>query len=592
MEAAALYHRPDSEMAYLVDKTTIHIRLQAKKADLQAVWLVYGDPYDLNYEIETQTNLWEFQKIPLKVKYQTQYHDIWSCEVQMPLKRMQYSFLVQDQCGQLYFYDERGIYLYQNDRQIQTSYGFKMPYFHDIDRLHAPQWAQKTIWYQIFPERFANGDERLNPPNCLPWGSAQPTPFNFFGGDFQGIIDHLHYLKELGVNGLYLCPIFAATSNHKYDTIDYFKLDPAFGDEKTFREFIQQAHQLGFKVMLDAVFNHIGDQSPYWQDVVQNGAKSVYIDWFYIADLPVNYTATDNYEIAKNLNYEVFAKNPHMPKLKTSNPQVQAYLLEIATFWVEKFGIDAWRLDVANEIDHHFWRKFTQKMQQLNPDIYILGEVWHDASPWVNHGEFSGAMNYPYTDAILAGLVRRDITLETMINQLNYQLSLHPDQVNRVLFNALDTHDTARLLTLCQGDKALMLQALAFLLIQIGAPCLYYGTEIGLTGGPDPDCRKCMIWDEKEQDLTILTVIKELISLRKKYLPQFNQGNVRWEVATDNSAVFWQINQNHESEIISYFNISPNNFQLPPEDKKLLLANLYQADQKLLLPGGWAIFTN
>lgn len=180
----------------------------------------------------------------------------------------------------------------------------------------------------------------------------------FFGGDLQGVIDHLDHLVELGINGIYFCPIFEAYSNHKYDTINYLNIDPAFGDKETFKKLVDECHRRGIKVMLDAVFNHIGDTSPQWQDVIKNGKDSPYADWFHIHEFPVSYQESADFEQASNITYDVFAFAPHMPKLNTANPEVKAYLLEIAKYWIEEFDIDAWRLDVANEVDHQFWKEF------------------------------------------------------------------------------------------------------------------------------------------------------------------------------------------------------------------------------------------
>ena len=150
--------------------------------------------------------------------------------------------------------------------------GFKLPFIHEIDGCAVPDWAAQTVWYQIFPERFANGNPAISPEGVRPWdASIAPQILDFFGGDLQGIIDHLDYLQELGITGLYLCPIFESPSNHKYDTIDYFEIDRHFGDKETFRKLVQEAHARGMKIMLDAVFNHIGYDSPQWQDVVNTG---------------------------------------------------------------------------------------------------------------------------------------------------------------------------------------------------------------------------------------------------------------------------------------------------------------------------------
>ena len=264
------------------------------------------------------------------------------------------------------------------------------------------------------------------------------------------------------MNGLYLCPIFTSPSNHKYDTIDYYEIDPHFGDKQLFRELVEKAHERGMRVMLDAVFNHLGASSHQWQDVILHGQESAYADWFHIASFPPSYTAIPNSENAKNLNYDTFNFNPHMPKLNTANPEVQKYLLEIATYWIREFDIDGWRLDVANEVDHHFWKEFHQAVLKQKEDLYILGEIWHSSQSWLQGDEFHAVMNYAFTDNIKAFFVEQSISISQMIFGMNRQQLLYRDQTNEVAFNLLDSHDTPRILTLCQGNKELMALNLAW----------------------------------------------------------------------------------------------------------------------------------
>ncbi|XP_012349699.1 uncharacterized protein LOC105737072, partial [Apis florea] len=287
-----------------------------------------------------------------------------------------------------------------------------------------------------------------------------------------------------------------ASSNHKYDTIDYLEIDPAFGDKQLFAELVEQAHKRGMRVMLDAVFNHLGSQSLQWQDVVKNAMP----------------------------NYDTFAFEPSMPKLNTANPAVQDFLLEIATYWVKYFGIDAWRLDVANEVDHHFWRRFHAALTAIKPDFYIVGEIWHSARPWLNGDEFTAVMNYPYTLQIEEHFFKKTKTAQALVAALTDQLMLYRDSTNQAMMNMLDSHDTARILTLAQGDQELALQALTFMFMQTGSPCIYYGTEMGMTGGNDPDCRKPMDWSKKNS--AVWQQVQQLIAFRKKYADTLGQGEI------------------------------------------------------------------
>lgn len=573
MDIAAIYHRPDSEMAYLREEDKFEIRLKVKHADIAQVELLYGDPYGQKVN-EKDEGVWEHESVLMKRAFVTKTHDYFSADVKTPTNRLQYAFIITDNAGEKVLYDDRKLVSYTKEALKELTC-FRMPYLHQIDRIDPPEWVKETVWYQIFPERFANGDQTNDPKGTLPWGSTDPTPENFFGGDLQGIIDHLDYLQELGVNGLYLCPIFTAHSNHKYDTIDYFTIDPAFGDKKTFKQLVDKAHARGMKIMLDAVFNHLGDFSMQWQDVITHGKDSRFASWFHIKEFPVSYTKTANDEIATDLTYEVFANTPHMPKLNTASREVQNYLHEIASYWIKQFDIDAWRLDVANEVDHHFWRHFYSLTHFLKKDFYVVGEVWHNAQSWVNQHEFDAAMNYPFTETLLDGLVFQKISLTEMASRLNEQLMWYRLPTDQVMLNSLDTHDTARLLTQCQGEIELAKLALTALFLQIGSPCIYYGTEVGLDGGNDPLCRKCMPWEKEEQDQTMLTFMQKLIALRKKYHRLFSYGSYTFEAIDDAHKTFCLKRTLADKTLRAYFNLgaTPQKLELTKEP---FLANNFE----------------
>ena len=516
MNYAGIYHRPESEFAYLYTKDSMRIRLQTARNEIKSVGLISGDFYTFAEE------KWYQKQQSMNKAYTTDNHDYWEIEVTAPHHRLAYAFCITDYAGKKVFYTDQGAFDFEEQRLNRDNLYFRMPYFQEIDRFKVPEWVAKTVWYQIFPERFYNGDPSNDPDDVLPWGSEKPTRENFFGGDLQGIIDKLDYLEDLGINGLYLCPIFTSPSNHKYDTVDYYEIDPHFGDKRLFRELVEKAHERGIRVMLDAVFNHLGASSHQWQDVVLHGEESAYADWFHIDSFPPRYTAIPDSEMATNLNYDTFSFNPHMPKLNTANPEVQKYLLEIATYWIREFDIDGWRLDVANEVDHHFWKEFQQTVLKQKEDLYILGEIWHTSQRWLQGDEFHAVMNYAFTDNIKAYFVEQSILISQMIFGMNRQQLLYRDQTNEVAFNLLDSHDTPRILTLCQGNKALMKAVLTFMFIQKGTPCIYYGTEVGMEGEMDPDCRRCMIWEDQDEEL--LTFVKQLIALRKQFSEVFSYG--------------------------------------------------------------------
>lgn len=568
MDTAAIYHRPESEYAFLYTNTRFRIRLRTRKNDIKKVYVLCGDPYTIT------TEKWYQKQRPMKKCLSTNVHDYWEIEVTSETRRLQYAFHVVGEDNTDCFYGDQGIFPYRENVITEPNFYFRIPYFHQIDRFTIPEWVKETVWYQIFPERFANGDKANDPEHTLPWGSKDPDREDFFGGDLQGVRDHLDYLTDLGVNGIYFCPIFKATSNHKYDTIDYYEVDPAFGDKKLLKNLIDEAHKRGIRIMFDAVFNHMGVHSPQWQDVLKNGEKSIYKDWFHIRFFPVDsYQMTDLPETAENIPYDTFAFTPFMPKLNTANPEVQKYLLDIATYWIKEFDIDGWRLDVANEVDHHFWKKFREAVTEIKPDIYILGEIWHSSQAWLQGDEFHAVMNYAFTDSIKDYFAKKKITASQMVSGMNHQQMLYRDQVNEGTFNLLDSHDAARILTLCQGNKELMKSVMAFMFLQKGSPCIYYGTEIGMTGEDDPDCRKCMIWEKEEQDLELFGFIKELVSLRKQLSKIISEGSTQWLIVYDREDKLYFTRELEGQIIYVYFNQSKEPWVVEQENEVILSQN-------------------
>ncbi|MDF2648926.1 MAG: alpha-glycosidase [Paenibacillus sp.] len=224
------------------------------------------------------------------------------------------------------------------------------------------------------------------------------------------------------------------------------KVDPQFGNNETLKKLVDACHARGIRVLLDAVFNHCGKTFAPFLDVLEHGALSVYADWFHIRKFPL--------QVEEGIpTYDTFAFEPTMPKLNTENPEVQEYLLQVAEYWVKEIGIDGWRLDVANEVDHRFWRLFRDRVRAVNPDAYILGEIWHDSMMWLLGDQFDAVMNYPLTYAILDFVNTDQLDGNGFANTVGALLASYPQQVNEVAFNLLGSHDTRRLLTLCEDNK-------------------------------------------------------------------------------------------------------------------------------------------
>ena len=579
MELTAIYHRPESEYAYLYKDKTMHIRIRTKKDDIENINLHYGDTFIF---LEDH---YEASKVMVKVTSDALF-DYWQAEVTVGYARLQYLFELKDKQAQSILYGDKGYVENTLENLHYEGNGFKIPYIHEIDACHVPDWVANTVWYQIFPERFANGNPEISPEGALAWDSSiKPKTSDFFGGDLQGIIDHLDYLQDLGITGLYLCPIFESPSNHKYNTTDYFEIDRHFGDKKTFRKLVEEAHQRGMKIMLDAVFNHIGDQSPQWQDVLKHGEKSAYKDWFHVQEFPVTKDKLGN---PRKLPYHTFAFASYMPKLNTANPQVKDYLLSVATYWIEEFDIDAWRLDVANEVDHQFWRDFRKAVLAKKPDLYILGEVWHTSQPWLNGDEFHAVMNYPLSDSIKDYFLRGVKKSHQFIDEINSQSMYYRQQISEVMFNLLDSHDTERILATAKGDTQLVKSALACLFLQRGTPCFYYGTELELGGGPDPDCRRVMPWERVSDSNDMLHFMKKLIQFRKDVSDIIQHGSYSLkEIKTDVVSLAWDYDG---QKIQAIFNQSTENYLLEDSDAVALASHCQELEQQLvILPKGFVI---
>ena len=542
----SLLHIPKSNYAYGYDEKVLHIRLRSKKGDVEKITLRIGDPY-MWEEIVAAGNLnstgqnWSGGKyIPMKKEVETELFDYWIAEYEPENNRSRYCFIVEKEDEKLLYTENKIIDLskeenYKELSNIENFFGY--PYLNKIDIPKPPKWVKDTIWYQIFPDRFANGNPNINPINVEPWGS-KPTHYNYTGGDLQGIIDHLDYLEDLGVTGVYLCPITKGNTNHRYDTIDYMEIDPYLGDKQTLKNLVEELHSRGIKIMLDAVFNHIGYYSNIWQDVIKNKEKSKYKDWFYIKDMSRIDTPL-KYMNKKNIPYETFGCVAEMPKLNTENPEVVDYLIEVGKYWVREFDIDGWRLDVSNEVDHRFWRKFREEVKKEKQDVYILGEIWHNSLPWLMGDQFDSVMNYPLTNSIRDFFCIGQMNAEEFKYSINNVNVSYPRQVNEVTFNLVGSHDTTRMLTFAGGNIEKLKLAYLFMFTQGGCPCIYYGDEVGMEGLQTPECegqRECMVWDENKQNKDILDFIKDIIQIRKEN-DYFKIVNNEWIITDKNNGL-------------------------------------------------------
>ena len=393
-----------------------------------------------------------------------------------------------------------------------------MPYLNRGDAIRVPEWAESAIFYQIFPDSFARREPVPTGETFPAWGS-EPDVVKPLGGNFAGMRDHLDHLSALGINALYLCPIFRSNTCHRYNTYDYFSIDPRLGTLEDFCAFLDDCHSRGIRVVLDAVFNHTCDTFPQFRDVMARGRDSEYYNWYFINRYP--------FAVDGEYSYERFAFERHMPKLNTEDPDVRDYLLRVARYWTE-MGIDGWRLDVANEIDLSFWRAFRAEVKGINPQALILGEVWGDAQPYLAGDMFDTVMNYPFASLCRACFLEKTMDGARFRREIDRILTHYPAPMTRCMYNLLGSHDTARWLTLAKDRFEPAALSAVFQFLFVGMPAIYYGDETGMTGADFIQARRCMCFDPPtETGRRLLRLYTALAALRREH-PALTKGDFRW----------------------------------------------------------------
>lgn len=580
-----LEHKAELPFCYYnryTNKVTIAVTIHNGNA--KNMILYYNDPYD--YKKVGDDYLWNSQEIGMNKLYFSDNLETWSIDIDVTKwKRLKYAFAVVDNDDNLYYFSEnifekvRDINIYLEGHHNHFSY----PFIHSVDAPYVPKWAEDVIWYQIFPDRFRNGNEDINPDECCEWNEdVELSNHKFFGGDLYGIFEKLDYLQELGITGLYLTPIFKSPTVHKYDTTDYFEIDESFGDKEIFKKLVNEVHRRGMKIMLDAVFNHIGDEHKFWKDVLKNQEESKYKDYFHIRKFPV-----DEKKEEKDLNFDTFAYASNMPKWNTENPEVRKYLINVAKYWIEEFDIDGWRLDVANEVSFDFWRDFSNEVRSIKKDFYVLGEIWFNSAKWINPGYFDAVMNYTIGFPIKEMFLEEKIDSETMTKKLFTSMMKYSDMHNKVGFNLIDSHDTERVLYSAKGDKQKVKNAFTFMFLLKGSPMLYYGTEIGLNGGEDPNNRGIMLWGDGKIDKNLLSFYKDLIKFRKN-LKTFLKECIIEYIEKENLDL-WKFKANNNQEMLVYFNKSKEEIEII-NDKKLVFSSSTLLKDEKIMPNTISIY--
>ena len=423
-------------------------------------------------------------------------------------------------------------------------------YVYDPGRLgssRVPAWLTRAVFYHIFPDRFANGNLENDPEQTERWGE-RPTLTNYFGGDLQGVIDRLDYLSGLGVDTLYLNPVFASPSNHGYDISDFYRIAPRLGDENLWRQLVAEARKRRMRIVLDMVYNHTSTEFFAFQDVMEKGERSRFADWYYIEKYPV--------VVKPNPDYSCWFDYKHMPKLNLDNPDTKAYLQEATAYWLRQ-GISGFRVDTVKDIPHAFCKEMRSVVKAVNPEACLIGEVWESGEPWLRGDEFDGVTNYVFWGAATDFFAKRAIPLEVLIENLKRQLFEYPFPHLLAQANLLSSHDTVRFLSAVGGNKAVYSQAYAFLFAYPGVPLIYYGDEIGLEGGADPDNRRCMIWDGPLHDEGIKSRFARLIALRKQFRP-LREGNAVFLEELAASRILALKREIRDEEVYFFANVSDN----------------------------------
>ena len=502
MDLAAIFHEARTPMCCMTDPETLQITLRTGR-EVERAELICADPYEAG--IAGGEEAWQGRRIAMEPWLELEHHQLWRIVLKPPFRRLRYVFALTQAQEQWYCYEDGLRPVLQLDGRVQC---FQMPWMNPADCIAPPDWVRHTVWYQVYPDRFCRGGSGR--PGALPWRHGPVTNAERFGGDLAGIAQKLPYLAGLGVNGLYLNPIFAARSFHKYDTTDYTRVDPDFGTEADLQELVRQAHANGIRVMLDAVFNHCGPGFAPWRDVVEKGPGSAWRDWFFVNRWPVEEGRTDDGR------YFSFSFHGGMPKLNTNHPAVQDYLIGLCEDWVRRYDIDGLRFDVGNEISHAFLRRLRVRLKALKPDLYLLGEIWHDAPAWLEGDEYDAVMHYPLQSAVRRFFEDESLPARAFGWQAGRCLAAYAPQVSAAQFTLLDSHDTIRLRSRVRSEDEFW-QQLAALFTLPGSPCVYYGTELALEGGRDPDCRRCMPWDELDTGAgrARLDAMRSLIALRR-----------------------------------------------------------------------------
>lgn len=489
-----------SEYAFALDDTHYIFRLRTGKGEAESVRFYYADRAVMTPKLQ-------FAPLPMEKFRTDRYFDWYEIRLETRFERIAYYFELQNGVETLFYYGD----CYEMAGTPTRADYFQLPFNHRADRFAAPAWTRDAVVYNIFPDSFAAG-KRLAPNGAPPCR----------GGTVRGVTENLDYIASLGFNCIYLNPIFAARSYHRYDTLDYYRIDPHMGAEDDLRDLVRRAHALGIRVILDGVFNHVSSDHPFFRDVLEKGRASRYYSCFYALPETPRLPA-----VGELPGYTCFSYVADMPKTNTADPFLRQYFCDIGAYWVRKFDVDGWRLDVANELDDGFLRAFRASVKAAKSDALIVGEVWENAAHYLGGDMLDSAMNYDFRRYCRRFFAEQTVDAETFDTNMSTLLLRYNENALFAQLNLLDSHDVSRFLSLCGGKTERMELAVLLQMTFPGMPCVFYGDEKGLCGESEPEYRRPMAWDASSP---LEEVYRRMIALRKTH-PALRYGSFHTELA-------------------------------------------------------------
>ncbi|MFG6323628.1 MAG: glycoside hydrolase family 13 protein [Lachnospiraceae bacterium] len=554
MEYAAIRHFADKRYCYAIEKGRFLIRLETKKGDVESVVLHVQDKYLPLKLMDTR------QQYLMETACSDNYIDYYEKILDIDVVCLRYFFEIKDTAGNVVYYGNHNFYdacITDIDRMFDCPQNLR-----EEELFELPQWAKNKVVYQIFPSRFATDKE-------VPAEEWYQSPIGHAAdlkGSLRGIIQRLGYIKNLGVDVIYMTPVFSSDSSHKYNIDDYYRIDPSFGTKEDLKELVEQAHKLGMYVILDGVFNHSAVGFFAFKDVMEKKEQSEYLNWYYINEFPLVM------EWGKKPNYKTFSYAAPMPKLNLQNKETADFVIDVASYWIRECDIDGWRLDVADEIHHAFWKRFRREIKAVKKDALIVGEIWHFAGDFLEGDEWDSIMNYQFYHAVFDLVAAQKMSASAFVGNLNFMKGNLNQGLEGYLWNFIDTHDTARFLHSAGHDTDRQKLAAAMQLLLPGMPMIYYGDEVGMDGGPDPDCRRGMLWDESRQNKDLFQHYQTLIRIRHTY-PALTEGEIVKQYVKDDSGLIYMERLLDEQRIVLIFHTQEGHVELQaPKGMKNLVS--------------------